>query len=83
MSFEVASSLLLQLGNEVVKEAKFVCNSSAVVSSEEEKKSPCPSDSEIAGNNDAAPGIVSIEFMEEVTSWSGESVHESNSKLLG
>lgn len=60
MSFEVASSLLLQLGNEVLKEAKFMSNSSLIVSPEEGKKSPCPSDREIAGNNDAVPGIVSI-----------------------
>lgn len=82
MSFEVASSVLLQLRNEVVKEGKFMSNSSLVVSPEEGKNSPCPSDREI-GNNDAVPGLVSIEFMEEVASWSGESVHESNSELLG
>lgn len=83
MSFEVTSSLLLQFGNEVVKEAKFVCNSSVVDSPEEGKKSPCPSDREITGNSDAVPGIVSLDFMKEVASWSGESVHESNSELLG
>lgn len=81
MSFEIASSLLLQLGNEVLKKAKFVSNSSVVVSSEEGKKSPCPSDGEVTGKDDVC--IVSIEFTEEVASWSGESVHESNSELLG
>lgn len=81
MSFEMASSLLLQLGNEVLKETKFTFNSSAVVSPEEGKKSPCPSDGEVSGKDDA--GIVCIKFTEEVASWSGESVHDSNSELLG
>lgn len=77
----MASTLLLQLGSEVLKEAKIVSNSSVVVSPEEGKKSSCPSDGEVAEKDDAC--IVCIEFTEEVASWSGESVHESNSELLG
>lgn len=77
----MAISLVLQFGNKVLKEAEFVSNSSVVDSPEEGKKSSCPSDGDVAGKNDEC--IVCIESTEEVASWSGESVHENNSELLG
>lgn len=84
----MANSLFLQLGNKVVKEAKFVSNSFVVVCPKENvgaieagEERLCPSDVEVAGNDDVVPGI-SAEFTDGVASWDGVPVHDSDSELL-
>lgn len=90
MFCEVDCSLLLQLGNEVVKEVKFVSRSFVVVSPEENlvateavERRLCPFDGEVAGEDDVIPDPVSAKFAEEIASWSEESVHDNDSELLG
>lgn len=88
MSFELTNSLLLQLGNGVVKESKFESNSFLVLSPEENvgtpeagEVRPCPSDDDVARKGDVVRGI-STDFTEGIASWTGESVHDSGSELL-
>lgn len=83
-------SLLFKLGNEVVKEAKFVYKSFIVVfpdknleATEAAEKRLCPSDGGVSGEDDIVSDVVSAKFTEEVASWSEGSVCDSDSELLG